>query len=125
MRDCVYTDRSRERSRDKRDRERDERERERAGRDRDRDRERVVWVPVGRGVERPLDPTKDGRYLRKCEREALEQQKAEKEARLKERERLQRERVEKEGKTDRSRSPPRATGSTIAEELPRERTNQF
>ena len=42
-----------------------------------------------------------------------------KEARIeKERERLQRERVEREGKTEHSRSPPRATGSTIAEELP-------
>jgi hypothetical protein len=34
----------------------------------------------------------------------------------KERERLNRERMEREDKTERSRSPPRATGSTITEE---------
>ena len=44
---------------------------------------------------------------------------AEREARFeKERERLKRERLEREGKTERSRSPPRATGSTITEGLP-------
>ena len=36
----------------------------------------------------------------------------------KERERFKRERLEREGKTERSRSPPRATGSTITEGLP-------
>jgi hypothetical protein len=33
----------------------------------------------------PLDPTKDGRYLRKSEREALERQRAEKDAKLEDR----------------------------------------